>query len=140
MPDFRILMNELTNDPLGRGYAGMTHQQVADSLNAVNRDRWVQLSSADIFEAIVIADFTALSTANKARVDRILGLGDNIRTGPGSQARTELVAVFGAGSTTIANLAAVANRRVSRASEIGWADGDVGFSDIVRARALLQGT
>lgn len=37
MPDFTILTTEVGNDPLARGYAGMTDQQVADSLNTANR-------------------------------------------------------------------------------------------------------
>lgn len=32
-----ILSDEVLNDPLGRGYAGMTAHQVADSLNTANR-------------------------------------------------------------------------------------------------------
>lgn len=39
------LSDEITNDPLARGYSGMTDQQVADSLKAVSRevDRLVDL-------------------------------------------------------------------------------------------------
>lgn len=37
MPDLSILINEIENDPLSRGYAAMTDRQVADSLNMVNR-------------------------------------------------------------------------------------------------------
>lgn len=33
-----ILVNELTTDPLARGYSGMTDQQVADSLNTFDRE------------------------------------------------------------------------------------------------------
>lgn len=32
-----VLSDEIANDPLGRGYAGMTNQEAADSLNAVDR-------------------------------------------------------------------------------------------------------
>ena len=35
--DYAILKTELTTDPLGRGYAAKDNQQVADSLNTVNR-------------------------------------------------------------------------------------------------------
>lgn len=34
-----ILSDELLNDPLGRGYAGMTDQQAADDLNTKYRDK-----------------------------------------------------------------------------------------------------
>jgi hypothetical protein len=35
--DYEVLVAELTDDPLERGYAGMTNQAVAGSFNAVNR-------------------------------------------------------------------------------------------------------
>ena len=37
MPDIQILKDEITNDPLIRGYAGMTDIQVADDMNLINR-------------------------------------------------------------------------------------------------------
>ena len=42
------LRDELTNDPLGRGYAGMTDEQAAASLNTANRDQKVVLDAADL--------------------------------------------------------------------------------------------
>lgn len=134
MPDFQILKTEIDTDPLTRGYSGMTDQQVANSMNAKNRDNWVPLSSAQIFEAINRTEFAALNTQNISRVDRILGLGSGIPTEPGSNARDELVAVFGAGSNTIIRLAALANQQRSRGEEIGW--GEVRPGDVVQARAL----
>ena len=35
--DYEVLVAELTDDPLERGYAGMTNQAAAESLNAVDR-------------------------------------------------------------------------------------------------------
>lgn len=118
-PFDETLKAEITNDPLGRGYAGMTDAQVAADLNTVNRDNWVPLSSSQIFESIDAAEFVALTPAQQARVDRILGLGSGIQTTPGSQARSELIAVFGGGSTTITTLASIANQQISRAQELG---------------------
>ena len=37
--NYDALKTELTEDPLALGYSGMTDQEVADSLNAVNRQR-----------------------------------------------------------------------------------------------------
>lgn len=37
MADYSVLSTEVSTDPLLRGYSSMTDQQVADSLNAVNR-------------------------------------------------------------------------------------------------------
>jgi len=35
--NYAALKREIETDPLGRGYAGMTDQQIADSLNVANR-------------------------------------------------------------------------------------------------------
>ncbi len=43
--DYSILTPEVTTDPLARGYAGMSDQQVADSLNAVDRPTTGVISS-----------------------------------------------------------------------------------------------
>ena len=37
MTDFTALASEITVDPLGRGYAGMTDEQVATDINTANR-------------------------------------------------------------------------------------------------------
>lgn len=42
------LKSEITADPLGRGYAGMTDQQVADDLNSVYRTRDINVSMRDL--------------------------------------------------------------------------------------------
>ena len=116
---FHILQTEVLTDPLGRGYAAMSDQEVVDDMQIVNRDNWIDLSSSQVFEATDRAEFIALSSANQARVDRIYGLGNAIKSVPGSMSRTELIAVFGVGSLTIANLAAIANQQINRASELG---------------------
>jgi len=45
MADIDALSQELTNDPLGRGYSGMTDQQAADDLNTAYRAYTVAVSS-----------------------------------------------------------------------------------------------
>ena len=119
MPFLDDLSAELTNDPLVRGYAAMTDAQVVADGYLPLYDEWLPLTSSDIFEAIDAAEFAALTAANRARVDRILGLGIDIKTAPGSQARNELVSVFGSGSATIANLVAVARRQIGRFDQLG---------------------
>ena len=115
-----ILRDELVNDPLGRGYAAMTNQQAADSLNAINRTRLRDtLSSAEIYEALDVTEFQSKTAAQQVYVRDVLGLGDNVRVGASSKARTVFVAVFGANSQTIANLLAVMTADLSRAAELG---------------------
>lgn len=117
--DFKALEQEVLNDPAARGYSGMTDAQVAASILLADVDNWVELSSSEIFESIDAAEFAALLPAAQARVDRVLGLGSGIKTAPGAQARSELVSVFGGGSTTITTLASIANQQTSRAAIAG---------------------
>ena len=131
MGQFEVLQGEVQGDPLGRGYSGMTNQAVLDSLVAVDRDNWVSLSAAEIFEAIDLGELNALQNSDKARVDRVLGLSGEIVTAPGGKARSEMVSVFGGGNVTIGNLAALANRPVSRAQELGL----VGYLNLERIGA-----
>lgn len=116
--DFVVLHNELTNDPLDRGYAGMTDQQAADSLNAVNRSRERGVvPSYEIIDATVPAEWAALSAAEKQRYQTLTGAGQvNVRSG---NARAAFMAMFGAGTQTRTNLAALQNEQVSRATELG---------------------
>lgn len=118
--DLAALKAELTTDPLVRGYAGMTDVQAAASLNAADRSVPVRtLTSAQIFNAIVPAEFTSLSTAEKGNVDRVLGLGADIDVSAGTNARTVMLNAFVAGTATRTALAALTARTVSRAEELG---------------------
>ena len=118
--DFYVLYTELTTDPLGRGYAAMDEQEQAVDLNTVYRTLTRDtLSSAEIYERIDVAEFQGKSPEQKVYVRDILGLGEGIAVGLNSKARTVLLAIFGAGSATIAALAAALEVAVSRAVELG---------------------
>ena len=117
------LAAERVSDPLGLGYAGMTDQQFANSMNATTRtvERTV-MSAGEIMEHIDGGEFVAMLATSKARVDRVLSLGSEIIIGPGNNhnAVQELLAAFGAGSATIAALAAARGApKTSRAAELG---------------------
>lgn len=114
-----ILKNEIDTDPLGQGYAGMTDNQLITTLNAKNRDFWVDLTSAQMFQAIDLAELAALSVGEQARVDRVLLLTGDIKTGPGANARAEFLSTFGAGAITIQNLISLANQPIGRGQELG---------------------
>lgn len=117
--DLAALEAELTNDPLGRGYSGMTDAQAADSLNTVNRPTTRTLIPAhEVFEAIVPGEWGAVSAENKARVNAMLAMGEV--NAAGANTRATFQAAFGAGTTTRTNLAALQNGpNVSRATELG---------------------
>jgi len=115
-----ILSDELANDPLGRGYAGMTDQQAADSLNARDRNLDAASLSGDaMFGATAGADWAGLSAANKLLWVSFCG---RETIDPFGAANVALVMdLFGAGSATITALAALrrtANGQ-SRAQELG---------------------
>ena len=123
------LQNERTNDPLSRGYSGMTDVQFLSSITTENRViARTLLNAGEIFEQIDAAEFTALSAASKGRVDRVLGLGANIIVGPGNnhQAVQELIAAFGGASATLTNLAALRDELKSRAVELGLPNPNLG--------------
>jgi len=136
--DYQALWIEINTDPLSRGYAGMTDAQIAIDLNTVYRTRTRDtLSSAEIYEQIVVAEFQAKTDAQKVYVRDILGLGGDVRVGPDSKARQVMVAIFGAGSETIANLAVMLQEDVSRAAELGF--GRVSGQDVETARDRYGG-
>ena len=126
------LAAELKNDPLNRGYAAMTDQQIVDSLNAVDRTLPRDaVPTSEVFEAIVPEEYAALTAAQKASVNLILSL-DSVRVN-GANTRGALLDAFGPGKTTRANLAALQTRPVSRAEEIGIARPRLG--EVMKARA-----
>ena len=121
LAQYKVLGDELTNDPEARGYAGMTDDQLLTSGNAADFfNPNATLDSAQIFEALDAAELAGLSAAAQDRLKRVLDLGQSIKIGPGTRARAELVAIFGGGSTTVANLAALPGVKISRMTLIGW--------------------
>lgn len=135
--DWPKLKAEIETDPLGRAYAGMTDQQLADALNAVNRTRQkTHLASAQIYEATDVAEFQAKTNAQKEFVRDIWGLGDHVDIRAGSKARAVYVNVFGATSQTITNLQAAAAETVSRAVELNLGETPAA-EHIARVRAWI---
>ena len=108
-----------------------TDQQILDYINEKSETRWNTVTSAQIYEAIVPADFPT-DAGKAARVDRILGLSGEIATAPGAQARTELISIFGAGSATIAALAEIASVAISRGEAAGIGDAKMGIVALAR--------
>lgn len=117
--DYNILRNELINDPLSRGYVGMTDQQVSDSLNTANRpvirtsvDTW------EVLEATVDSEYTAMSTANKTRYQIFISAGTLDPSRPNTKAA--FASMFGPSTQTRTNLLALQlGTPISRATELG---------------------
>lgn len=130
--NYTVLIDELTNDPLARGYAGMTDQEVVDSLLTKNRPtQRTVIPSYEIFDAIVPDEWAALSSQEKQRIQTILSMGNvNIK---GTNTRDSFLRAFLPGTTTRTNLAALqVGPNISRAEELGISD--VGDGHVASAR------
>lgn len=114
------LLAELTADPEGRGYATMTVEQVVSSLTAPISIERGTLTSGEIYNAIVPADFVGLTDENRQYVRDILSLG-SVDVSIGTNARDVLVSVF-AGKQTLTNLAALVLASTTRAQQIGYSE------------------
>ena len=112
-----ILKTEIDTDPLGRGYSGMTNLEIANDLNVVYCTKnKTSMTGSEILNNIVISEWTPLTDAQKRTVWDVVHLSDINPFGVEAQL---LIAVFGAGSDTIAALAEARKYDVSRAQELG---------------------
>ena len=113
----QVLADELTTDPLTRGYAAMTDQQAADDLNTIYRT-WnrINVPLTELVEGIVYAEYIALTDAQRQYIDLLIRAEvTNVNNG---NPRTGLLATFTAGTDTRSNLAAMATETISRAAEL----------------------
>lgn len=120
--DYVVLREELLTDPLGRGYSAMSYAEAAADLNTVYRTRDVErLDQADVYNAVVPAEFMALSAGEQQEVWDIVHVGGSagLWVRAGDMARSRFVAIFGAQSDTIQALAALLTEDISRAEELG---------------------
>lgn len=112
------LKSELLAGHPGTGAYAADNEAAANQLNATNRpgERGL-VNASDVFEAIVPAEWAALSANEKQRVQTILGMGQVNLKGPNT--RASLAAAFGPATTTRANLVALqAGPSQSRAFEL----------------------
>ena len=132
MADINKIKSEIDADPLGRGYAGMTDAQVADSGNVADREvNKTSLSATEVLNTVVVAEYNALTTDNKTLFWNVLAIGD---LNPFGIEAALLTSIFGSGSETIIALAAKRKHLVTRWAELGV--GTVYEGTISQARAL----
>jgi predicted flap endonuclease-1-like 5' DNA nuclease len=131
--DYQVLNTELTTDPLTRGYAGMTDEEAATDLNTVYRTLPVDtVPGSDIFNNTDDAEYGALTAEQQNRWLNMCGVTDiDVSSGVAKSLEAEL---FGVGTTTRSNLAALKTRDVSRGEELGF--GLVRVGDVEFARGL----
>lgn len=116
--DYNKLKAELTTGHPDTGAYDADAAVAAGQLNAVNRTRAIEsVSGQAIFEAVDGTDFAGLSDADRTLLYAIIGMGTILVNGVNTKAA--LLAMFGPGTDTRANLAALQTEAISRAAELG---------------------
>ena len=133
------LRDELINDPLGRGYAGMDAETAANSLNTENRDRnRTEMSGREVMDAFNAngAEWDALATADQDRIISLCGRGQGGSDGGlnpfGNDAKIFQDAAAGA-TGAIAALATARVESISRATELGLPEIKAGHVEYARS-------
>ena len=115
--DYVALKAELTDDPLTRGYSGMTDEEAATDLNTVYREKnRTSMSGSEVLNAVNATQWAELTDAQRQTVWNVVHLGT---INPFGVEATLLIGVFGAGTATITALAAARLDSMSRAAELG---------------------
>lgn len=110
------LNDELTDDPLGRGYSGMTDRAVVADMNTPYRDSNRSLMTAtEIAQSIDVDEFTLLNTADEQTMWNVLSFSE---INPFGFEATIFTDVFGGGSRTIAAFLAARVGSISRGQEL----------------------
>jgi len=131
--NYQVLMTEIDADPLGRGYSGMTNQEIASDMNTLYREKnRERMSPTEVLNTVVIADWVALTADEQRQIWDILHMGGDLD--PFGNEATIFTSVFGGGSDTIVALADARKDDISRGTELGL--GNVRESDIVKAQAI----
>lgn len=131
MANYASLSDEIATDPLGRGYAGMTDAEAADDLNTAYRSRnRAAISGDEAFQATDTTQFAALTDVSR---QLWLAFCGRAAIDPFATANVAFVQwLFGAGTQTLINLAAIRAEPISRSEELGlWA---VTAADVGRVR------
>lgn len=133
--DYGTLAAELTNDPVGLGYAGLTNAQAAAKLNATNTGRTRNRARVEVTEVFNCIDDGAWP-ATAILQDKLRGvLSMPYVDASNTNTRGILGAIFpnsGATAATRTRLLALGTEAISRATELGL--GYVSEGDVALAR------
>lgn len=124
------LKDEITGDPLGRSYSGMTNLDLTNSLNTLDRTQdKTSMTASEVYNQIDETEFLALTDSQRQEIWDILHLGD---VNPFGLEADRFLAIFTPGATiTALNAARVTS--ISRARELGLPF--ISLGDIISARA-----
>ena len=116
MADLQALAAELTNDPLARGYSGKNDAEAAADGHTLYRTRQrTSMTGSEVLNAVDAGEWAALTDAQQQTVWDITHLGT---VDPYGIEATLMIGVFGAGSQTITNLAAIRQVTITRWDEL----------------------
>ena len=128
--DYQVLKNEIDTDPLVRGYAGMTDQQVADSLNTVDRTRNRSvMTGKEVKDRIDTTEWAGRTDAQKQIILALCNRDDLDPFGIDAQIFQDEMA---GATNTLAALTAYRVEDISRAVELNL--GPVTLYDVDAAR------
>ena len=138
------LAAEITSDPNGYGLVALrdagNDQGISDALNlvrtganggpaiTVNRGT---ISTQELVEAVVQSEMPTNASQRDWLI--MLASGTRVRVDTGSTARAGLLAIFGAATTTRANLTAVSSRPGSRAEQLFGVGTQITNADVATA-------
>lgn len=129
------LRNELSNDPLDRGYSSMTPVAVADDLNTTYRTREKSaVTGSELWNRTNPAEFSALSDAAKDQWLALCAIDSVDPFGPAESVATD---IFSAGSDTHTALGEFRTEDITRGDELGL--DLVRAYDVAKAREQLEG-
>jgi hypothetical protein len=118
VPDYSALREEITNDPLGRGYAQMTDLEIAADLNTPYRTRNINsITGSQIVNSIDPSEYAALTAEKQAEFWNVVHIGT---INPWGVEATIMIGVFGAGSVSLQNLATLRVENITRMEELGY--------------------
>lgn len=125
------LMNEVNNDPKGLGYAAQAGN--ADSIAALMNTSPEPIAAGsqeqiyrnyadtrDLIASLVLSEAAALSQGNRDYLAIVFSTAQ-VKTGD-ANLRTQMASIFGAATTSRANLTAAAQKNAARAEAL-WGDG-----------------
>lgn len=123
----RILEDEISGDPLGRGYSGMDDVALLTSLNTADRSRnRTSMTGREVKVSVNVTEYNLLSDAKKQQFIELTASNDLGDLDSGLDLfgtdRDILIDIFGGGSTTVSNLATARVETISRGVEIGFGE------------------
>ena len=131
--NYAALTAELAAGHPSTGVYSADAQTAANEINAANITRIkASMTGEEVFQATVMSEYKALGADKKAQWLAFTNR-DSINPEAGGRAQEIVVDIFGAGSQTVAALAAARNETVSRATVLGL--GRVRAGDIIVARS-----